>query len=138
MSAIAPLVLTDLQPTPVEKTFNPVQSGNLSIWRESDSTIPVMGRATMLMQINEARGNDGVDVFKITHRVPVLESIGTENAEGYVAAPKVAYYLLGTLEFKIPRRATLAQRQQVRRYLTDMMYQSNPLSGALYDLEVPY
>lgn len=94
MAQIANIVAFDGAATPVAHTFLPVsvvreKDEVVADWREAVASVPVYAQARITMRLK--RMNSGV--YRVSSRVsvPVMETIGSQNAAGYTAAPKVAY-----------------------------------------------
>lgn len=94
MSQIANIVAYDGAATPVLHTFLPVsvvRNGEevIADWREALATVPVYAQPRVTMKLKKM----GSGVYRVSSRtsVPVMETVGSQNAAGYTAAPKVAY-----------------------------------------------
>lgn len=94
MSTIANIVAFDGAATPVSHTFTPVdvtrEKGEvLAQYREMLSTVPVYAQPSVVLRKKQM--NSGVYRVSVRTEVPVMESVGSQNAAGYTAPPKVAY-----------------------------------------------
>lgn len=94
MSQIANLVAFDGAATPVSHTFLPVsvvreKDEVVAEWREAIASVPVYAQPRVVMKLKRM----GSGVYRVSSRVivPVMETVGSQNAAGYTAAPKVAY-----------------------------------------------
>lgn len=94
MSQIANLVAFDGAATPVSHTFLPVsvvreKDEVIADWREAIASVPVYAQPRVTMKLKRM----GSGVYRVSSRVsvPVMETVGSQNAAGYTAAPKVAY-----------------------------------------------
>lgn len=94
MSQIANLVAYDGAATPVSHTFLPVsvvreKDEVIADWREAIASVPVYAQPRVTMKLKRM----GSGVYRVSSRVsvPVMETVGSQNAAGYTAAPKVAY-----------------------------------------------
>lgn len=94
MSQMANIVAFDGAATPVAHTFYPVEVTRskaeiVAIWREQIASVPIYAQGKVTMKLKRLANG----VFRVSKRVeiPVMESIGSQNAAGYTAAPKVAY-----------------------------------------------
>lgn len=94
MSQIANLVAFDGAATPVSHTFLPVsvvrdKDEVVAEWREALASVPVYAQPRVTMKMKRM----GSGVYRVSSRVsvPVMETVGSQNAAGYTAAPKVAY-----------------------------------------------
>lgn len=134
MAAIANVVLADGQATPVNKTFAPKDcTSQLASWSDRSSGISI-GQPMITQSMVETPTANKV-VVKIT--VPVLETTSTDGVAGYVAAPKVAYTLLGKVELLLPFRSTLQNRKDIQAFVKN--YLSNTfLTKAVEEFEKPY
>lgn len=94
MSAIANIVAFDGAATPVSHTLTPVdvtrEKGEIvAQYREMLSTVPVYAQPSVTLRKKQM--SSGVYRVSIRTEVPVMESIGSQNAAGYTAPPKVAF-----------------------------------------------
>lgn len=94
MAAIANLVAFDGASTPVSHTFLPVsvvrdKDEVVAEWREALASVPVYAQPRVTMKLKRM----GSGVYRVSSRVsvPVMETVGAQNAAGYTAAPKVAF-----------------------------------------------
>lgn len=139
MSAIAPITVVDGQGTPVSHTFNPVQSVDPATYsRNGDTSVPVVAQEKVLLSLkNGANTSEAVNRAKISLLVPVLETPSGGTPSGYVAPPKVAYFIPANIEFLLPNRSTAAQRKDVRVMMSNLLLNAQVV--ALIDtLERPY
>lgn len=139
MAAIAPIVINDGQATPVAHTYNPIQTGELATYkRNGDTSVPVVGFESILLSLKEANGSsEAVNRAKFTLRIPVLETPSGGASSGYVAPPKVAYFLMAQLEFILPNRSTAAQRKDLRVLCANALANSQVVA-LIEQLERPY
>jgi hypothetical protein len=136
MSAIGNLVIQDGQGTPVTHTFYPIQSGALSLWRENQSTLPIIGQGTVAVNVKiDTKG--GLNKVRVTMDLPALETATDANSAGYTAAPKVAYSNKVTMEFFLPSRGTSAQRKDLRVLIADLMTEAI-LIDTIDNINIPY
>lgn len=119
MSAIANIVAFDGAATPVSHTFVPesVTRGTngevTAIWREQLADVPVYAQPLHIMK--KKRMNSGVYRVSSRTEVPVMESVGAQNAAGYTAPPKVAHVLTKEGTGLFHERSTIAERRLVRQ-----------------------
>lgn len=138
MAAIAPIVINDGQATPVAHTYNPVQTGDATYKRNGDSSVPVVGFESVVLTLKDANGSsEAVSRAKATLRIPVLETPAGGTGTGYVAPPRVAYFMMATLEFILPNRSTAAQRKDLRVLSANLLANSQVIA-LLEGLERPY
>lgn len=139
MAAIAPIAIVDGQGTPVTHTYNPVMTGDVAVYkRNGDSSVPVVGFESLSVSLKDANGSsDAVNRVKISLRIPVLETPSGGAASGYVAPPRVAYFMMCNVEYILPNRSTAAQRKDLRILTSNAMLNSQ--CATLVDsLERPY
>jgi len=123
MANIANITVFDGAATPVSHTLNAVsvtkESGViLAIWREGLSALPVEAQVRAEMRQRTLRS--GVLETRVRVVVPVMESIGSQNAAGYTAAPRVAYEDTEEwVSFAHPR-STTAGRRLCKQILTNL------------------
>lgn len=118
MSAIAPIVINDGQDTPVAHTFNPVKNGDLSVFRENSNGLPFVGEPQISLAVTDS---GDMNTVKIRLEYPYLEEVSGSTAGGYVAAPKMAFYTAGYLEFKLPKRSDSDKRKDTRVLLANLL-----------------
>jgi hypothetical protein len=94
MANIADITVFDGASTPVShvlKAISVTRSGGevAAEYREGKSGVPVYAQVRATLKISKLKSG----VYKTEQRtvVPVMETIGSQNAAGYTAAPKVAY-----------------------------------------------
>lgn len=139
MSAIASIAIADGQTTPVTHTYNPVQSIDPAVYsRNGDDSVPVSGQEQITVALRTgSNASDALSRAKITLRIPVLETPSGGTPSGYVAPPKVAYYMQLNIEALLPNRSTAAQRKDLRVLGSNLLLNSQVV--ALIDaLERPY
>lgn len=124
MSQIANLVAYDGAATPVLHTFLPVsvvreKDEVVADWREALSTVPVYAQPRVTMKLKRM----GSGVYRVSSRVsvPVMESIGSGNAAGYTAAPKVAYENTVETIGYFHERSDITGRRLVRQLANNTM-----------------
>lgn len=95
MSAIANIVAYDGAGTPALHTFLPISvtregTGKiLAEWRETGLAVPVMAQPRIAISLERLKSGNYKAIQRTT--VPVMEAVGSQNAAGYTAQPKVAY-----------------------------------------------
>lgn len=139
MAAIAPISVNDGQATPVAHVYNPIQTGDVASYkRNGDTAVPVVGYENVQLSLKEANGSsEAVNRAKITLRIPVLETPAGGAQSGYVAPPKVAYFMMGTLEMILPNRSTAAQRKDLRVLCANLLANAQVIA-LIEQLERPY
>lgn len=139
MAAIAPITINDGQATPVAHVYNPIQVGDPATYnRNGDAAVPVVGEEQLALALRTGNNaSDAVNRARITLRVPVLETPSGGTPSGYVAPPRVAFYLMANVELFLPNRSTAAQRKDLRVLVSNLLLNSQVVS--LVDtLEKPY
>jgi hypothetical protein len=139
MAAIAPIAINDGKGTPVSHVYNPVQTGDVATYkRNGDTAVPVVAFESVQLSLKEANGSsESVSRAKLTIRLPVLETPSGGASSGYVAPPKIAFYLQLNIEALLPNRSTAEQRKDMRVLAMNLM--NNPQAIALIEqLERPY
>lgn len=121
MSAIAPIVIADGAATPVQHTYNPITSTMPATWRETGAGLPLVGEPELSM--NVIRGAS-MNTVRVKLKLPVMEAVSGTTGEGYTAAPKVAYSVQATAEFKLPARSTVTERKDLRVLLQNLLAES--------------
>lgn len=124
MSAIANITVFDGASTPVSHTLVPISvtrnKGVVeALWREQLSSIPISAQVRASAKIEQLKSG----VYKVECRVvvPVMESVGAQNAAGYTAPPKVAYEnTLVTIGF-FHDRSDIAGRRLAKQILCNML-----------------
>lgn len=94
MSQIANITVYDGAATPVSHTLVAVsvtrEKGIVKAeWREQLAGVPVTAQVRVFASIQQLPS--AVYKTEVRVEVPVMETIGAQNAAGYTAAPKVAY-----------------------------------------------
>lgn len=124
MSAIANIVAFDGAATPVSHTFLPVSVVReadevVADWREALASVPVYAQPRVTMKLKRM----GSGVYRVSSRVsvPVMETVGSQNAAGYTAAPKVAYENTEENIGYFHERSDITGRRLVRQLAINIM-----------------
>lgn len=133
MPAIAPIVINDGESTPVAHTFNPLTTQLPAQFAENGIGLSLIAEPTV--SVNLIRSSS-MNTVREKIMVPVMEEVAGE-ANGYVAPPKVAYFLQATVEFKLPARSTEQQRKNIRTLCSNMIA-SSLLASVVDRVEAPY
>lgn len=117
MSAMANIVVFDGAATPVSHTLVPIsvtreKNTVVAEYREQLASLPV--EAQVRATITKSVLSGGVIRTQSRFEVPVMEAIGSQNAAGYTAAPKVAYVDTTDLVTYAHPRSTLTGRRLCR------------------------
>ncbi len=124
MGAIANIAVYDGAATPVLHTLIPVsvtrEKGLVrALWREAVAGVPVSAQVSAQVTIQQLQS--GVYKTEARVEVPVMETIGSQNAAGYTAAPKVAYVnTLVTTGF-FHERSDVTGRRLVKQIMANML-----------------
>ncbi len=122
MAAIAPIVINDGKATPVAHTLNPVSTIPNPLWRDSVATLSQNGQVYCSVT-RVAQGKD-LDKVRIVLGAPAMEAASGANAQGYTAAPKVAYEVKADLTIFLPSRSLQAQNKDLRVMLVNLLQNS--------------
>jgi hypothetical protein len=101
-------------------TFLPVSNANQNlVWRANLIGVPIDGQARLTATWEKLKSGD----YRLSAKleVPVLETIGSAAATGYVAAAKVAYVMVGIFTMFAPARSSSADRANIYRMMTHLM-----------------
>nr|QDH91443.1 MAG: hypothetical protein H1Rhizo277660_000002 [Leviviridae sp.] len=139
MTAIAALALADGQSTPVSHTFSPVNIDQTGVakWADRSSGI-ALGFPTVTFSMRQP--TKASRVYRVTAKVnlPVLEQTSASTATGIQPAPTKAYDLLCNMEFILPERSTLAQRNDLLAYVKNYLASTAVLPPAIQNFEAVY
>lgn len=139
MAAIAPIAILDGQGTPATHTYNPVQTGDVAIYkRNGDTSVPAIGFESLKLSLKDAgSGSDAVNRSKVTLNIPVLETPSGGTPSGYVARPRVAFYGQVNIEFITPVRSTAVFRKDLRVLAANSLLNAQVIA-LIEQLERPY
>lgn len=118
MSQQAQIVAFDGASTPVSHTLVPVgvkPNGDVfeAFWREMGLTIPAYCQVSFALTRRLLKS--GIERVSFETRVPVQETVGSQNAAGYTAAPAVAFVDTAQSVFFFAPRSTSANRRLLRQ-----------------------
>jgi len=142
MTAIAAIVINDGVATPVAHTFAPVTAtdrNGVAQWADRSGGIavgfPVLTFSSRLP--SKAAGPNRA--YKVTAKVvlPVLDITSPSTGTGVQPAPSVGYSLIGTCEFSLPERSTLAQRKDLLAFVKNYLANAVVTAG-VQDFETVY
>lgn len=140
MSQMANITVFDGAATPVSHVLTAIRSwkdqdGDHSLWRELSASLPT--EACISMKMTERVLRSGVNEVRVRVDVPVMESVGGQNASGYTAAPKVAYVdSYEAIRRKHPRSTITGQRvakQMLINLLSNVSTTVTPVSAGPVD-----
>jgi hypothetical protein len=139
MTAIAAIVLADgVTPTPVNHTFAPVNIDNNAVakWADRSTGISV-GFPSLSFSIKSP--TKAAPSYKVTAKVvlPVLEQTSPSTMTGIQPAPTLAYNLLASVDFVLPERSTLLQRNDLLAYFKNYMANA-VITQAIQNFEAVY
>ncbi len=133
MAAVTQIVITDAQATPVSHTFVPIGQDANGVWWWEDQSVAAqasIGNNRLSMQLvrapNPAPGSNAgnrVNRVKLGLHTPKLEVIGNSST-GITPPPTVAYIDRANVEFILPDRSNLQDRKDVRKYVYQLMNES--------------
>lgn len=118
MSQMADITVFDGASTPVSHTLKAVEIQNLpngsveATYREENVAIPYEAQITCV--IRKKKLASGVVEAEIRVSTPVMETVTDANAQGYTAAPKVAYVDTDIFKKLIHPRSTITTRRTSR------------------------
>lgn len=118
MSAQANITVFDGAATPVSHTLVPVgvtRNGSQveAAWREANVSLPLISQIRALTR-NETL-KTGIMRASGLSVVPVMEAIGSQNAAGYTAPPKVAHEVSFATTMHASPRSTITDRRLARQ-----------------------
>jgi len=85
----------------------------------------------------KVKGNASLEKIRVKVVIPALETATGNNADGYTAAPRLAYSLASVQDFIVPLRATTAQRKDLVAFTRNAIANAQ-ITDALYDGVRPY
>lgn len=118
MSAIANIIAFDGAATPVSHTFLPVsvtrdKNKITSEYRESNASLPTMAQPRVIITLESLKS--GTVKCETRTVVPVMEAVNAQNAQGYTAAPKVAFEDTVVVTGYFSPRSTVTSRRLARQ-----------------------
>lgn len=116
----------------VDHVLIPVSNADKNlVWRGDAAGVPIDGQ--IRLTANWERLKDGAYRLSAKLEIPVLETIGTAASSGYVAAPKVAYVMVGIFTMFAPARSTTADRANIVRMLAHAVCGASSVNGTGLD-----
>lgn len=140
MTAIAALTIADGQATPVNHTFSPVNIDQVGVAKWADRSGGIaLGFPTLTFSMRQP-ATKGSRNYRVTAKVtlPVLEATSPSTSTGIQPAPTKAYDLLATLEFVLPERSTLAQRNDLIAYVKNFLANATVIPPSIQSFESVY
>jgi len=146
MSQITYVTVADAQATPVGHNFYPNGRDEKGVfWMVDRSQANAIGYWKISIEFKEpANAQAGVSSKDRSFRVrfglhePVLEVLGNNSTSGVLPAPTVAYIPRSFTEFIIPERATLLDRQNLRKMMGNIIASQAQFSAIVENLDRPY
>ena len=135
MAQIANIVVKDGAATPLDHTFIPIATAPKAMYREGISNLPLVGQGQVM--IGSAVPGAVLQRVKMTLALPALETVTGQNADGYTAAPRVAYTNTVQVEFILPSRGTAQQRKDLRVMLSNLLMNGQVIDS-VDNLNAPY
>jgi hypothetical protein len=121
MGAFATITLNNGESTPVAHDFDPnTLTGTVSTFADRVDGISVgYPNITILTSVPSKTSR----LYKVRAKIvlPVLETVTASTYNGITPAPTKAYDLTAVVEFFIPERSTLAQRKDIRAYMSNFL-----------------
>lgn len=123
MANIANITVFDGAATPVSHTLAAVSVAKengvmLAIWREGLSALPT--EAQVRVEMRQRTLKSGVLETRIRAVVPVMETLGSQNAAGYTAAARIAFEDTQEWVSYAHPRSTTAGRRLAKQILTNL------------------
>lgn len=129
MGAIAPISLKNF--AAVENIFTANQPEKGVVWFFNRTATSALGHNRVSAQLASPPmgGSSLADVNRVYKArfnlyFPTLENIGTTDG-GYQAVPRRAYENIVKVEFQLPERGALLERQNLRSALVDLFTETN-------------
>ncbi|DAD50047.1 coat protein [ssRNA phage Gerhypos.2_6] len=114
-------------------------NGNLATWKDTavNSGVPI-GFPTLTISNRHPTAQIRSYKAQIKLAVPYLATLGTTDDGGYVADPKVSYVNLANVELVFSDKATLANRQDMAKYLKDLFGDAGFLDGLIESMTLSF
>jgi hypothetical protein len=136
MPSATAIVLADAAGTPVNHTFNPVGLNSSGVFEFTDtSQANAVGYWKVTIDVKQPSSpKAGESSTSRTYRIriglhePVLETVSNSTVSGIAPAPTVAYIPRSFIEFILPERSTLLDRQNMRKMSYNLLNNSQVIS----------
>ena len=135
MSAIGQISINDGASTPVTHVFHPISTFP-PLYRENQSGLALVGQGVIQVQTTGDSGS-GLNKVRVVLALPALETVSAQNAQGYTAAPKVAYTNKVDATFILPNRGTAQQRKDLRVLMMNALANAQ-IVDSIDNLAPPY
>lgn len=125
MAAIADITVFDGAATPVSHTLKAISvtampdGGVSAYYRESLANTPAYANISLWLKMQTLK--NGIVRLEALLEVPVMESVSGQNAQGYTAAPKVAYVNRFSAVEHCSQRSTVTDRRIAKQILTNLL-----------------
>lgn len=128
MSSIADITVYDGAASPVQHVLKAIsvtkdKGVTEALWREDLAGIPVYAQCRAKLRLMKLKS--GIYRSEQVVEVPVMESVGSQNAAGYTAAPKVAYTNTFVLIGLFHERSDTVGRRLIRQMALNMATNSS-------------
>lgn len=136
MAQIASITINDGATTPLAHLFQPLASRPDAVYREAIASLPLAGQGVIEL-VNRSTAAATLQRVRVKLALPALETASGNNAEGYTAAPKVAYTNSAVLDFILPARGTVQQRKDLRVMFSNLLLNAQVVD-LVDNLNTPY
>lgn len=124
MSAIANITVFDGAASPASHTLTALRiaregSSVRAYWRENLSALPLEACPRLTVSMTDLPS--GVVKTELVLEIPNMESVSGQNAQGYTAAPKVAFVDKHIYTCLAAGRSTQASRRLARQMLVNLL-----------------
>lgn len=137
MPAISALSLADGQPTPVVRTFSPVNVVNgVASYADRSGGIQV-GFPTINLQMRAPTKASRLNKVLVKIDIPVLEQTSASTSTGIQPAPVKAYSVAADLTIYLPERSQQIDRKNIAAILKNFV-SSTVFSNMVADYDVVY
>lgn len=145
MPSAANIVIADAQGTPVNHTFLPIGlDKDGTFWYQDQSQATAVGYWQISVRVKRPiAAQAGVSSDGRVYRVqiglhePVLANITNSTVSGVAPAPQVAYIPRGLVEYLLPERTALIDRQNMSKMLP-LLLQNAQIKSVVENLEFLY
>lgn len=121
MGVFASIWLDNGEAVPVNHHFDPnTLTGTVSTFADRSGGISVgYPNITIMTSVPSKTSR----LYKVRAKIvlPVLETVTASTYNGITPAPTKAYDLTAVAEFFLPERATLAQRKDIRAFMSNLL-----------------
>ena len=125
MAQQSAITVFDGAATPVSHILQPVDNKVLkdgtrfALWRENNASLPT--EAQIRLELYQKETPSRVVETRAVVVVPVMESVSGQNAQGYTAAPRVAYEDRAELRILGHKRSTVTSRRLCKQILANLI-----------------